>query len=465
MAPRHLLTSLAAVWAWSAPASAALASALALPSLPQSDAPSAATPAVQGSRSRANRLTEHQTEIRVGQYERAEHWALRGLVLLSLGRDWHPCAAPIVLDALKSKDVHLQVYAVESLARTSPIALRRVLSAGILENLIRVQYRRNDDFSRARLTMILRAAFPKLEATTAWDWERHWFDVEKVFERDAWPSFEIEADGRSVAGAAFDRALDLYEAGLEVTICIDSTGSMQETIDAASRAIDDLVAVLSAIAPNFRIGLVHYKDLHDLKGGAQVLVPLGARPKRVREKLERLRAEGGGDVPEGVECGLEIALDPKRMKWRRDANKLVILVGDAPPHAAAVAKCVELAREAYERPYGKEARRVRATVRRGASAAKATRPFVTAAIGVGMQAVPGRTKATFTEIAQAGGGAYGEVITAPNQKLGPKESASDKIVAHVLRLSFGAQYEDQIGAFVEVFFDYQRRGFFGPAGR
>lgn len=469
MAFRHIPGPLAAVWAWSALFGAAPAQSLALhtvsplataPLLQAQPQPQEQPPAGDAPATPPNRLTEQQTQIRVGQYERAEHWALRGLVLLSLGRDWHPCAAPIVLDGLKSKDDHLQIYAIESLVRTSPIALRRVLNAEILENLIRVQFRKKDDFLRTRLTLVLRAAFPAHEATTAREWERHWFDIDKVFQRDPWPSFEIEADGRSVAGAAFDRALDLYEAGLEVAICIDSTGSMQQTIDAASRAIDDLVAVLSGIAPDFRIGLVHYKDLDDIKDGAQVLVPLDTRPKRIREKLERLRAEGGGDVPERVECGLELALDPKRMKWRRDANKLVVLVGDAPPHASALAKCVELAREAYERPYGKVAKRVRATVRRGGSAAKTTRPFVTAAIGVGMQSVPGRTRTTFKEIAEAGGGAYGEVTTAPTRKLGPKESASDEIVAHVLRLSFGAQYEDQIGVFVEVFFDYQRRGFF-----
>ncbi len=469
MAFRDTLARSAAIWlclafAGAAPASDLLSQEAPLPRAtrgPQGKRPAqkeAAKPkAVQA---KPNRLDERQSRIRVGQYERAEHWALRGLVLLSLGRDWHPVASPIVLDALSSRDVHLQVYGVEALARTSPIALRRVLNGELLENLIRVQYRKKNEFLRSRLKLVLRAAFPTVEATTAREWERHWFAIDKVFKPDPWPAFEVELDGRSVAGAAFDRALDLYEAGLEVAICIDSTGSMQQTIDAASQAIDDLVAILSGIAPDFRIGLVHYKDLDDIKAGAQVLVPLDARPKRVREKLERLRAEGGGDMPERVECGLEIALDPRKMKWRRDANKLVVLVGDAPPHDAALAKCVELARDAYERPYGKESRRVRATVRRGGSTAKATRPFVTAAIGVGMRSVPARTKMTFSAIAKAGGGAYGEVTTAPGRKDGRNEKASDEIVAHVLRLSFGAQYEDQISAFVEVFFDYQRRGFF-----
>ena len=449
------LLRIAAIWTCLAVPGAALGVA---PLVQEKADPAAATP--DDVVPSTNRLTEHQTKLRLGQYERAEHWALRGLVLLSLGRDWHPVAAPILLDALESRDVHLEVYAVETLARTSPIAVRRVLNPEILENLIRVQFRKKDKYLRSRITPILRAAFPAVEATTPREWERHWFDVDKKFVRDPWPPFELALDGRSVAGAAFDRALDLYEAGLEVAICIDSTGSMQQTIDAASRAIDDLVAVLSGIAPDFRIGLVHYKDFDDIKAGAQVLVPLDGRPKRVREKLERLRAEGGGDMPERVECGLEIALDPRRMKWRRDANKLVVLVGDAPPHDAALARCIELAREAYQRPYGKESRRVRPTVRRGTSVAKATRPFVTAAIGVGMRAVPTRTKLTFGQIAKAGGGAYGEVTTAPSGQKGRERKASDEIVAHVLRLSFGAQYEDQISAFVEVFFDYERRGFF-----
>ena len=72
---------------------------------------------------RPKRLTEGQTQLRIGQYERAEHWALRGLVLLSLGRDWHPSAQSIVLDALRSESPTLRVYGLETLARTSPLAL------------------------------------------------------------------------------------------------------------------------------------------------------------------------------------------------------------------------------------------------------------------------------------------------------------------------------------------------------
>lgn len=404
---------------------------------------------------RAPRLTENQTRLRAGQYERAEHWALKALVLLSLGRDWHPCGGEIVLDGLRSRDPHLRAYALETLARTSPLAIPAVVDAEIIDHLIRVELRARSEIVRQRATLVLRCVFPSAGASGSAQWDRFWREREGTYTPAPWKAPKVELDGKSVAEAPFQRALDLYEAGLEVAICVDSTGSMQPTIDAAAEAVGDLVSILGAVAPDLRIGLVHYKDYADLSRGAAVLAPLSRRTDRVHSRLARLEAGGGGDTPECVEEGLRTALDRRRMGWRRDSNKLIVVVGDAPPHERSVDRCVELAQAAYERPFGARVGDPSAPRPVGLSAAAPTRPFVTATIGVGRRAVTEATRASFSRIAGAGGGAYTE-ITAK----GDARRRGDEIVGRVLELAFGRRFKAQIAVFVEVYFRFERAGAF-----
>lgn len=45
--------------------------------------------------------------------------------------------------------------------------------------------------------------------------------------------------------------------------------------------------------------------------------------------MSRVNASGGGDYPEDMFAGLELAL--MNFDWRHQANKVIVLVGDAPP--------------------------------------------------------------------------------------------------------------------------------------
>ena len=49
----------------------------------------------------------------------------------------------------------------------------------------------------------------------------------------------------------------------------------------------------------------------------------------VQGALGRIGVAGGGDTPEHVYAGLMTALN---MSWRPEANKLIVLIGDAAPH-------------------------------------------------------------------------------------------------------------------------------------
>ncbi|MDP7062206.1 MAG: VWA domain-containing protein, partial [Planctomycetota bacterium] len=304
---------------------------------------------------------------------------------------------------------------------------------------------------------LLTNVFSEVDAETPKQWGKWWKDhkhqhvlPEVIVERDP-----DEEERGSVSSGFVERAFDLRSAGMELVIVMDSTGSMQTTIDATVLALKDFTAIIEGISPKFRLGLVEYKDTNDISGGAKIVEPLHKNSDKVRKKLERVTASGGGDFPESVLGGLEAALSDK-IGWGRSTNKLVMIVGDAPPHERDLEKTIAAAEAANKSPFGVDASLLLEVTKEGNSASKrGVRPFIISALGVGTTGVNGDTRSSFQDISEAGGGAYAEVLL--NTRSG---QASADIAAHILGLSFGSRWSDQTDAFVEIFFAYRKAGLF-----
>jgi hypothetical protein len=148
----------------------------------------------------------------------------------------------------------------------------------------------------------------------------------------------------SSLGISLDSAFGKYvgglrRQGLDVAIVIDATGSMQHVIDDLKRRLDDMVVTMQRLVPNARIGAVAFRDLPDdniataPRRSEDFLVKwtdLTFRAGKVKNFLNGLVAEGGGDWEEAVKDGFEAAMN--QLKWRPDAKKVIILVGSSPPH-------------------------------------------------------------------------------------------------------------------------------------
>jgi Mg-chelatase subunit ChlD len=89
------------------------------------------------------------------------------------------------------------------------------------------------------------------------------------------------------------------------------------------------VGVVEQVVDDHRIGLVTYHD------AAAARVALSPRLAKLRETLLNVSPAGGGDMPEGVDKALDVALTPQ-FGWRKRSEKTVVIVGDAPMHAADV---------------------------------------------------------------------------------------------------------------------------------
>ncbi len=136
-----------------------------------------------------------------------------------------------------------------------------------------------------------------------------------------------EADGAQVLKFKGERAL-LATPTIDVVFVLDTTGSMSEEIQGVKDSIQAVVQKLDKRA-TVRIGLVEYKD----KGDSIVTktYPFTTDLAAFEKTIAGISASGGGDVPENVNAGLDVAL--KQMKWS-DASSahMAFLIADAPPH-------------------------------------------------------------------------------------------------------------------------------------
>ncbi|MFM7297654.1 MAG: vWA domain-containing protein [Planctomycetota bacterium] len=392
------------------------------------------------------------TEAVARTWSTAEHWALQAIVLLSLGNDFHPAGAVPLAASLRAEDVRLRPYAVEVLRGMEPTKLACVATPELIDALVEVVYKEKNELLGSRAAEVLARVFadgPGLERKA---WKRFWQERRETYVPAPWQPPPSEAsDGRSTAGAFVERAFDLRDAGLDVAIVIDSTGSMQAAIDIARDAIYDVVSLLSGVAPKLRLGVVHYKDVTDFSDGAQLLVPMTKKQEVVRESLAKLVANGGGDLPENVDKGLEVALG-KEMDWNKEANRLILVIGDAPPHPASMGAVLQLVKDAHDKPFVRGSKPL-------SGKREPLKPFITSTIATSQAC-----KAEFEQIAKAGGGAsvYMEVRNGGGRATNDVDpaQAARSVVEHVLLLSFGAQHRPQLQRFARVFFEYRDAGLF-----
>jgi hypothetical protein len=141
---------------------------------------------------------------------------------------------------------------------------------------------------------------------------------------------------------------------LDIAFVIDTTASMQATIEAARTLSAKLVADASRRYRdlNLRLALVEYRDDSPAFGFKTQVVTQFTDPAAFRAALGRIRAadRGDGSVDEAVLDGVDRAL---QLDWPTGragelATKLIVLLGDSPDHAADLERATALAGTAQQ---------------------------------------------------------------------------------------------------------------------
>jgi hypothetical protein len=119
----------------------------------------------------------------------------------------------------------------------------------------------------------------------------------------------------------------LKQRQVDVAIVMDCTASMQPMINEARVGVDDLILFLGDISATMRLAFVAYRDEDNppITETHRFTDDIGS----IRRYLFGLKISGGADYPEAVSEGLEAC---QHLDWNRNANRQVIVVGDAPPH-------------------------------------------------------------------------------------------------------------------------------------
>jgi hypothetical protein len=137
---------------------------------------------------------------------------------------------------------------------------------------------------------------------------------------------------------------------IDLVICLDTTESMRNDIAAIQKQLIAQTAELASLFKNVRIGMVLYRDYRDAY--LTRIIPFTGDLKTFQRSLNAVRAAGGGDIPEAVNEALYDAAT--KFPWGTDESaihtgvtaagvttagvsdtideKIIILIGDAPPH-------------------------------------------------------------------------------------------------------------------------------------
>ena len=115
--------------------------------------------------------------------------------------------------------------------------------------------------------------------------------------------------------------------GLDLVFVVDTPGSMGGEVDNIRTNAATIINNVQATVTNTHFGLVSFQDVSP-SYPARLDAPLSADPASFITGLNRLYAYGGGDYPETVYAGLDMAVN---IGFRPTTKRVIVLIGDASP--------------------------------------------------------------------------------------------------------------------------------------
>jgi hypothetical protein len=128
---------------------------------------------------------------------------------------------------------------------------------------------------------------------------------------------------------------------IDIELAVDTTGSMDDSIQNVRDLADKLVAGVLGVGANVRFSIVSFRDPHNPGGEYQVLQPMttdaGALTSAIAQ-LHTVRNPWPQNVAdESYNLVFHNSYSDSRTGWRADARKLVVVIGDAEPYGAGKA--------------------------------------------------------------------------------------------------------------------------------
>ncbi|KAL4462713.1 hypothetical protein ABPG74_000543 [Tetrahymena malaccensis] len=125
----------------------------------------------------------------------------------------------------------------------------------------------------------------------------------------------------------------IYNKKIQICFTVDTTGSMGKVFDQMKSSVENIVNSLKIQEFDIKFAIVCYRDhpeQDDSYGETGLKIFQFQNKAGVLENIQKLNAKGGGDTPENVICALYYSC--KDLVWDKEALKVIIHIGDAPPH-------------------------------------------------------------------------------------------------------------------------------------
>lgn len=118
---------------------------------------------------------------------------------------------------------------------------------------------------------------------------------------------------------------------VDLAFVVDTTGSMGGLIQAAQNQMITMLEELTRAADiQLSLGVVEYRDHPPQDQMVYRTYGFTSSMKKAQKTINGLTVQGGGDAPEAVFDGIVAAC--RELDWRKCARRVLVLVGDAPPH-------------------------------------------------------------------------------------------------------------------------------------
>jgi hypothetical protein len=121
----------------------------------------------------------------------------------------------------------------------------------------------------------------------------------------------------------------------DLTFVIDTTGSMDDDIAAVKASATQIVTTIAGSGDDYRVAVVDFRDFPVAPYGrtgdypSRIALNFSTDPTAISNAINGLTIGNGDDWPESVYSGLMAGIN---LTWRAGAEKVIILMGDAPPH-------------------------------------------------------------------------------------------------------------------------------------
>ena len=144
-------------------------------------------------------------------------------------------------------------------------------------------------------------------------------------------------------GSNTEKSTSSMDKLIQLVIVLDCTASMDSPMAKVKKALMSVINEMEAMMTpsvidsgdmskkiTVQFSLITYRDYGELTPPCSQPLKFGG-PDAVRAAIEVEEADGGNDWPECVELALHYA--ETKLEWDDSANKMMLLVTDAPPHA------------------------------------------------------------------------------------------------------------------------------------